>query len=109
MGLVPGIFLGPEGERLSTCPDPEVGLYVKDRKGAIAQIVPPPGSGECLFFQIGESLQIVSGGLYHATEHCVRGPPQANAGYFRASLAVFLQPHAHEELSLPRGVSLQDV
>jgi len=107
--LVPGIFLDAEGERLAGCPDPEVGLYVRDRRGAIAQISAPADAGECLFFQVGEALQIVSGGLYHATEHCVRGPPRAAAGYSRASLAVFFQPHAHEELPLPKGISLRDI
>ncbi|CAE8724622.1 unnamed protein product [Polarella glacialis] len=107
--LVPGVFLdATSGERLEAgCPDPEVGLYVRDRKGAITQIVAP--LGDCLFFQVGEALQIVSGGQYHATEHCVRGPPRARAGYVRASLAVFFQPHAHEELPLPAGTSLKDV
>lgn len=110
--LVPGIFLdASNGERLPCCPDPEVGLYVRDRNGAIAQIVVPAAvaGGECLFFQVGEALQIVSGGYYHATEHCVRGPPAPGKGYERASLAVFFQPHAHEELVLPRGISLQEV
>jgi len=107
--LVPGIFLDREGEKIGPCPDPEVGLYVRDRRGAIAQISPPLGAGECLFFQVGEALQIVSGGLYHATEHCVRGPPAAQAGYYRSSLAVFFQPHAHEELRAPQGVSFSDI
>mmetsp|Transcript_977 Transcript_977/g.3964 ORF Transcript_977/g.3964 Transcript_977/m.3964 type:complete len:225 (-) Transcript_977:86-760(-) len=65
--------------------------------------------GECLFFQLGEAMQIVSGGFYHATEHCVRGPPRCLAGYTRASLAVFFQPHAHEDLPLPPGTAFQDV
>ena len=29
--LVPGIFLDQSGERLQQSPDPEVGLYVRDR------------------------------------------------------------------------------
>jgi len=111
--LVPGVFLdagpGAEGGRLPSCPDPEVGLYVRDHRGKILQVVVPPELGECLLFQAGEALQVVSGGLYHATEHCVRGPPRALAGYARASLAVFLQPHAHEDLPLPDGVTMQDV
>eukprot|EP00927_Polykrikos_kofoidii_P059835 TRINITY_DN5495_c0_g2_i1.p1 TRINITY_DN5495_c0_g2~~TRINITY_DN5495_c0_g2_i1.p1 ORF type:complete len:416 (-),score=43.10 TRINITY_DN5495_c0_g2_i1:248-1447(-) len=108
--LVPGVFLDAStGDRLATCPDPEVGLYVRNRQGVITQIKVPTGVGECLLFQAGEALQIVTGGLLHATEHCVRGPPRALAGYVRASLAVFFQPHAHEDLVLPEGVSLQEV
>mmetsp|Transcript_971 Transcript_971/g.3905 ORF Transcript_971/g.3905 Transcript_971/m.3905 type:complete len:387 (-) Transcript_971:86-1246(-) len=107
--LVPGVFFDSEGERLDACPDPEVGLYVRDRQGAICRIAAPSDAGECLFFQLGEAMQIVSGGFYHATEHCVRGPPRCLAGYTRASLAVFFQPHAHEDLPLPPGTAFQDV
>lgn len=130
--LVPGIFLDFEGRRVSG--DPEVGLYVRDRKGKVSQIKPP--KPECLYVQVGEAMQIVSGGLYHATEplgeldvsvqvarHCVRGPSSPArgvksgrhglkrhvAGYERATLALFLQPHGHEELPLPHGVSMQQV
>ena len=43
------------------------------RKGEISQIKPPLNR-ECLYVQVGEAMQIVSGGLYHATEplrhHC---------------------------------------
>eukprot|EP00434_Breviolum_minutum_P038092 symbB.v1.2.033781.t3/scaffold4246.1/size44322/1 len=103
--LLPGIFLDEKGQKMA-CPDPEVGLYVKNRKGTIIQIHKPDGVGECLFFQ---ALQIVSGGLYHATEHCVRGPPSHGRGYERVTMAVFLQPHAHEELPLPEGVTMEEV
>lgn len=106
--LLPGIFLDEKGQKMA-CPDPEVGLYVKNRKGTIIQIHKPDGVGECLFFQVGEALQIVSGGLYHATEHCVRGPPSHGRGYERVTMAVFLQPHAHEELPLPEGVTMEEV
>eukprot|EP00811_Abedinium_folium_P000619 NODE_10568_length_1343_cov_2.432566.p1 GENE.NODE_10568_length_1343_cov_2.432566~~NODE_10568_length_1343_cov_2.432566.p1 ORF type:complete len:390 (-),score=126.87 NODE_10568_length_1343_cov_2.432566:174-1295(-) len=108
--LVPGVFFSTQdGARLAACPDPEVGLYVRSHQGAITQISVPPDVGECLFFQVGEALQIVSGGLYHATEHCVRGPPRAGGGYTRASFAVFLQPHAHDLLPFPAGAGPRDV
>lgn len=107
--LVPSVCLDPQGGRLQACPDPEVGLWVRDRSGAVAQVAAPAGAGECLLFQVGEALQIVSGGLYQATEHCVRGPPRALTGYSRATLAVFFQPHAHEELPVPKGLTLQDI
>jgi len=109
--LVPAVFYDTEGlQRLAGgCPDQEVGLYVRSRRGGIQQIKPPSGVGECLFFQLGEAIQVVTGGLYHATEHCVRGPPRAQVGYTRASMAVFFQPHAHEDLETPEGCTLRDV
>ena len=107
--LVPGVFLDQSGERLQQSPDPEVGLYVRDRtgfspgvctplnkvgarhawtvaetlcgrKGRIMQICMPAGVGEGLFFQVGEALQVVSGGHYHATEHLRFNRLQHTAG-----------------------------
>lgn len=55
--LLPAAYFDAQGARLPSCPDAEVGLYVRDRRGAIARIAGPPGAGECLFFQLGEAMQ----------------------------------------------------
>eukprot|EP00971_Amphidinium_carterae_P046413 913706-Amphidinium_carterae.1 len=108
--LVPSVFLSiDEHKILGECPDPEVGLYVRDRMGSTAKVALPSSTESCILFQAGEALQIVSGGLYQATEHCVRGPPRPLAGYVRTTLAIFMQPHAHVDLSLPPGVTWEDV
>lgn len=50
--------------------DPKAGLYVQDRSGDIRQIRIPD---DCMAIQIGECLQIITGGHVVATPHCVRG------------------------------------
>lgn len=108
-GLVPPVFFDRVTHEQVDCPEPAVGLYVRDGRGAVCRVIPPQGLGECLLFQVGEALQIISGGAYHATEHCVRAPPKPQAGFVRTTLAVFMQPHAHEDLMLPEGLAPQDV
>jgi isopenicillin N synthase-like dioxygenase len=50
--------------------DPNAGLYIQDRHGCIKHILIPD---DCMAIQIGECLQIVTGGYVVATPHCVRG------------------------------------
>lgn len=50
--------------------DPKAGLYIQDRNGSVTQIFIPD---DCMAIQIGECLQIVTGGHVVATPHCVRG------------------------------------
>jgi len=50
--------------------DPKAGLYVMNRKGTVVQVSIPP---DCMAIQIGECMQIVTGGCVVATPHCVRG------------------------------------
>lgn len=50
--------------------DPRAGLYIQDRNGCIKHIQIP---NDCMAVQIGECLQIVTGGYVVATPHCVRG------------------------------------
>jgi hypothetical protein len=50
--------------------DPNAGLYIQDRNGCIKHINIP---NDCMAIQIGECMQIVTGGHVVATPHCVRG------------------------------------
>ena len=50
--------------------DPDAGLYIQDRNGTVTQIRIPD---DCMAIQIGECLQIVTGGMVVATPHCVKG------------------------------------
>lgn len=54
--------------------------------------------------QVGEALQVHSGGLLRATPHYVRaaqGP--AAAGISRNTFAVFMQPDVEEPMACPQG------
>jgi len=104
-GLVPGIFVNPQGQPTDS-PDTGTGLFIVDRRGTPHKAQVPAGVGEALFFQIGESLQIISGGELQATPHYVKGPRTPDpSGVSRCALAVFMQPHPHEELPIPSGLT----
>lgn len=96
-GLVQAVFTDMNGQIIPN-PDPAAGLYVKTRKGAIIKANIPSGH---LVFQIGESAQILSGGVLQATPHAVRGPQVT--GVNRETLAVFMQPRPHEHMAVPTG------
>ena len=50
--------------------DPQAGLHVLDRNSVVRKINIPQ---HCMGIQIGECLQILSGGMVVATPHCVKG------------------------------------
>lgn len=70
------------------CPDAATGLHVRTRNGHVVRISVPKGQ---LLFQAGQCLQVLSGGRFRATEHCVRGP-EAPLAVSRNTFAVFCQP-----------------
>lgn len=77
------------GEEIE-CPDPAAGLYVTDRSGNDIKVDIP---ADCLAIQLGECVQILSGGTVKATPHCVRGavpPPGSNVKVARVSHPVFV-------------------
>jgi hypothetical protein len=87
-GLTSAMFLNEQMQDVP-CPDPEAGLYIRDRAGkehrvrrdrqrqtermteelTAVQVTFEPSQ---VAFQIGESSQIHTGGLLVATPHCVR-------------------------------------
>ncbi len=97
--LLPGgRFYDPNGRRCAK-PDANAGLYLRTRatpqepRGRMVQGTPPPG---CLVAQVGQQLEILTGGVYQATPHVIR--PPAAAGYTRTAFAHFV--HVHSETKL---------
>eukprot|EP00421_Protoceratium_reticulatum_P009329 CAMPEP_0168362162 /NCGR_PEP_ID=MMETSP0228-20121227/3034_1 /TAXON_ID=133427 /ORGANISM="Protoceratium reticulatum, Strain CCCM 535 (=CCMP 1889)" /LENGTH=393 /DNA_ID=CAMNT_0008374851 /DNA_START=56 /DNA_END=1237 /DNA_ORIENTATION=- len=108
-GLVPGVYVDAGGA-VTANPDPGMGLYIQDRSGAPLKVEMSVDANEALLFQIGESLQIISGGELQATPHYVKGPSAADpGGASRCSLAIFMQPQPHEELAPPDGMLPTDI
>jgi isopenicillin N synthase-like dioxygenase len=50
--------------------DPQAGLYVVNRDNIVQNVNIPP---DCMAVQLGECVQILTGGAVVATPHCVRG------------------------------------
>jgi len=78
------------------CPDPLAGLYVATRQGPRHVTIP----SDCMAIQMGECAQIVSGGVFSATPHCVRGVTN-HSGVARVSLPCFVDTPPMYELCKP--------
>ncbi|KAL8923817.1 MAG: hypothetical protein Q9208_004378 [Pyrenodesmia sp. 3 TL-2023] len=87
---------------LPSAPDPESGLYIRSRTGAIAKINIP---ADCLGFQTGEALQLITGGKFQAVPHFVRAgsTPTDGKQVARNTLAVFTQPGLDEVVDRSTG------
>jgi isopenicillin N synthase-like dioxygenase len=82
-------------EELSQSPDPKAGLYIHSRTGAVTKVSIPR---DCLAFQTGEALEIITKGKFKAVPHFVRGAAVGTGGgkVARNTLAVFTQPNLWE-------------
>lgn len=90
----------PTLSELPTSPDPQAGLWIKDRKGVSVQVKIPR---DCLAFQTGEALERITGGKFKAVEHSVRGA--FAKGIARNTLAVFTQPNLDDEVDLDQHIN----
>ena len=86
------------------CPDPEAGLYVTTRDGTSTKVNIP---SECMAVQIGECVQIITGGKIVATPHCVKGAKVAGVG--RISFPLFIDTAPNVELKMPLDCTRDDV
>ncbi|KAL7499497.1 hypothetical protein ACHAWT_007778 [Skeletonema menzelii] len=102
-GLVPAMYHDKNGN-IVQCPDEDAGLYIKSRNGDLVGPVTLPENA--LAFQVGETMQVHTGGLLHATPHAVRGCN--TSGISRSTFAVFMEPEYHSPMNLPAGRSVSD-
>ena len=89
---------------LSVPPDPETGLYIHARDGSVTKVSIP---ADCLGFQTGEALQLITGGRFRAVPHFVRagGKVKGAASVARNTLAVFTQPNLEEIVERVNGTT----
>ncbi|KAA8897039.1 hypothetical protein TRICI_006801 [Trichomonascus ciferrii] len=76
---------------LNKSPDPDAGLYIRNRRDQVVKVAIPK---DCLAFQTGEALQLVTQNQFKAVPHYVRGAKAP--GVARNTLAVFCQPSLHQ-------------
>lgn len=93
----PTSILLPE---LSGPPSRNAGLYVHSRTNAVTKIDIPR---DCLAFQTGETLQLITKGRFRAVPHFVRG--ERGGRVARNTLAVFTQPNLGEVVDRERGLT----
>ncbi|KAK3330081.1 hypothetical protein B0H66DRAFT_44746 [Apodospora peruviana] len=89
---------------LATSPDPAAGLYIKSRTGKTVQVKIPR---DCIAFQTGEALELITGGKFKAVPHFVRGARAALSGgrIARNTLAVFTQPNLGDEVDMEQHIT----
>lgn len=97
--LLPGgRFFDPQAQR-SERPDNASGLYLRTRsteahpQGQLVRGTPPEG---CIVAQVGQQLEILTGGTFLATPHVITAP--TTPGYSRTSFAHFVHVHSHTKL-----------
>ena len=97
--LLPGgRFYAPDG---TACPRPDdrCGLYLRTRptakhpRGRMVVGRPPAGH---IVSQVGQQLEILTGGIFLATPHVIK--PPSTPGYSRTSMAHFVHVHAQQRL-----------
>ncbi|GFH11399.1 DIOX_N domain-containing protein [Haematococcus lacustris] len=97
-GLTSAMFM--RGPHVVACPDPAAGLYIRNRRGQVVQVAIP---ADHIAFQVGEALQVHSGGLLCATPHYVRGARgPGTADLARNTFAVFMQPDVAVPMDTPK-------
>eukprot|EP00934_Nitzschia_sp_Nitz4_P007902 Nitzschia sp. Nitz4//scaffold98_size77359//14847//16154//NITZ4_005539-RA/size77359-processed-gene-0.33-mRNA-1//-1//CDS//3329560730//7892//frame0 len=97
--LLPALFVNetiPSQPQFSNQPPPSPtpsGLIIQTRDGFRIPVSLPPTS---VGIQLGETVEIMSGGRLQATPHAVAASRQPNLG--RTTLAVFVQPEKEQTL-----------
>ncbi|KAL4942415.1 hypothetical protein BDV06DRAFT_163583 [Aspergillus oleicola] len=94
----------PPLPELPTSPDPSAGLYIRSRTGAVVKVNIPK---DCLAFQTGEALQLITKGKFRAVPHFVKGAkvPKGRGKIARNTLAVFTQPNLEEVVQNETGLT----
>lgn len=92
--LLPGgRFLDPDGKPASA-PDTKSGLYLRTRatpESPNGQMVRGTAPAGCIVAQVGQQLEILTGGTFLATPHVITAP--GVAGWQRQSAAHFMHVH----------------
>ncbi len=97
--LAGGRFFDPEGHTTGA-PDDRSGLYLRTRpspehpRGHMVKGRAPQGH---IVSQVGQQLEILTGGTFLATPHVIKAP--ATPGYTRANMAHFLHTNALQTLA----------
>ncbi len=105
-GLVSASYNNEDGSEALNLNLTKTGLWIQNRKGDLIRMA---YGQEDIAFQLGETLQIHSGGLLHATPHSVKFMEDAPEDVARTTFALFMQPNKHFKLNLPKEAKKDDI
>ncbi|EGR32095.1 hypothetical protein IMG5_097090 [Ichthyophthirius multifiliis] len=99
-GLASAMYFDEKGNLLPNYDvENDGGLFVKNRFSEQQKAFIP---NNCLGFQIGEVVQILSGGILEATPHCVvRGENSVQDGACRNNYVCFISPNQEFQMKVP--------
>lgn len=80
----------------------KTGLFIKDRRGVDVKVSHRPSD---IAFQIGETMQIQSGGILQATPHSVVVGDDIAPNYGRSTFVLFMEPNREVKLEIPEGAN----
>lgn len=91
-----------------SAPPPLAGLYIQSRTSTTTKVTIPP---DCLAFQTGEALQLITEGRFRAVPHFVRAGGAARDGQriARNTLAIFMQPELGEVVDRRTGLNFGEL
>ena len=92
--LLSPLYLDMNGNKIPAPSD--AGLYVKVRDGTNVKVNIPE---DCLGVQLGETMQVLSGGILRATPHCVKASMDKDVS--REQLAMFAACDLDQSMELP--------
>jgi len=84
----------------------KTGLYIQNRKGEDVRVTFGPDD---IAYQLGECLQVHSGGILHATPHAVKVMDDIPENYARITFALFMQPNHDFLMSPPKECRIEDI
>lgn len=84
----------------------KTGLWIQARSGEYVRIT--YGKND-LAFQLGETLQIQSGGLLHATPHAVFIDEDIPEDVHRSTFALFMEPSFDSKIDIPKEANYEDI
>jgi len=105
-GLLSAAYFNEDGSEATSLKLTKTGLFVQNRKGEVTRMAYGP---EDLAFQVGETLQIHSGGLLQATPHAVKFMDDVPENIARTTFALFMEPAKSFKLNLPLESVKEDI
>lgn len=98
--LTPALYTDHNGEEIQWS-DPAVGLHGQTKTGEVVKVNVPK---DCMIVQIGEAMEVLTGGVIKALPHAVvplrhTGPGVSPVS--RNTMALFIDPVHQDELTIP--------
>ena len=105
-GLVSAMYFDSKNNLLENIKTEKTGLWMQARNGEYIKF----GYGKNdIAFQLGESIQITSGGHLVATPHAVIIDDDIPADVHRSTLALFMQQKLDTKLEIPKNTNMENL